>query len=105
MEIELLSNKKKKRPLRYIVLGAVFVIFLFSAFLMIANNNRQIKEKQKELDSLNYKIEIQQIANNSMEQQSKYSDEEYMQNVIRRAHADLDYVRQGEIVYVITAGN
>lgn len=105
MELELLSNKKKRRTLRYVVLCAVFVVFLVSAFWMITSNNKEIRKKQAELNDINYQLDIQVLANQSMEAQAHYSDEEYMQNIIRKAHNDLDYVRQGEIVFVITAGN
>ena len=105
MELELLSNKKKRHPLRYIVLCAVFVVFLFSAFWMIASNNQQIKEKELELDAINQELNIQRMDNVSLEKYANYTDEEYMQYVIQKAHKDLDYVRHGEIVFVITAGN
>ena len=105
MELKLLSNKKKGRTLRYIVLGAVFVVFLISCFWVIGSDNKQANKIQAELDSINYQLDIPPLANQSLDSQAHYSDEEYMQNVIRRAHSDLDYVRAGEIVFVITAGN
>ncbi len=109
MELELLSNKKKRHPLRYFVLGAVFVIFMIYMFITIAHNNSLIKEKQQELDLINYNIEIKNIAIASLKNESEYngnySDPGYLEDVVRRAHKVLDYVRPGEIVFVITAGN
>lgn len=105
MELKLLSNKKKKHPLRYIALGAVVFVFLISSFITIATTNKHIAEKQKELDSIKSEIRIQEIKNAELEHVLNYSDEEYLAYVISKAHTDLDYVRQGERVFVNSAGN
>lgn len=105
MELKLLRNKKKRRPLRYIVLCAVFVIFIFSAFFMISSNNKQIKSKTRELNAITNELQIQQMENSKVEIISNYSDEEYLEYVIQKAHNELDYVKQGERVFIITAGN
>lgn len=105
MELKLLSNNKKSHPLRYVVLGAVFVIFMISAFVMIADNNKQIKQKQQEIDAINAELSIQEIKNREIQNYANYSDEEYMQYVIDKAHSELDYVKKGERVFTIVAGN
>lgn len=105
MELKLLSNNKKKHPLRYIALGAVLFIFLISCFVTIASINNQINEKQAELDAIRNEIRIQEIKNSELEHVLNYSDEEYLEYVISKAHSDLDYVRQGERVFVNSAGN
>lgn len=105
MELKLLSNNKKKHPLRYIALGAVVFVFLISSFITIATINKQIKEKQAELDAIRNEIRIQEIKNTELEHVLNYSDEEYLEYVINKAHNDLDYVRQGERVFVNSAGN
>lgn len=99
------SKKKAKHPLRYIFLGAVFLAFLTYAVYVIANISTQIADKQAEYDSLQSQIQIQEIKNSELEHVLNYSDEEYLDYVIKKAHTDLDYVRQGERVFVNSSGN
>ncbi len=105
MELKLLKSKKNKHPLRYVVLGAVIFIFLISSFITIATTQKHIAEKQAELDAIRNEIRIQEIKNSELEHVLNYSDEEYLEYVINKAHTDLDYVRQGERVFVNSAGN
>lgn len=105
MELKLLSNKKKRRPLRYTVLCAVFVVFLIYSVFTIASINKQIKEKNSQYDAIKSEIHIQELKNSELEHVLNYSDEEYLEYVINKAHNDLDYVRQGERVFIISAGN
>ncbi|MBR3971368.1 MAG: hypothetical protein IKJ83_00555 [Ruminococcus sp.] len=105
MELKLLRNKKTRHPLRYIVLGAVFVVFVFSTLIIITSNNKQIKSKTRELNAIKNELQIQQMENSKVEIISNYSDEEYLEYVIQKAHNELDYVKQGERVFIITAGN
>ncbi len=105
MELKLLKSNKKKHPLRYIIPGAVLLIFLLACFIRIANIQSEIAEKQAQLDAINDEIRIQEIKNSELEHILNYSDEEYLEYVISKAHSDLDYVRQGERVFVNSAGN
>lgn len=104
-DLKLVSKKKKPHPLRYIILGVAFVFFMISAFMMIASNNKEVKQKQQELDTINAQISIQELKNVELENYANYSDEEYMQYVIKKAHKELDYVKKGERVFTIVAGN
>lgn len=99
------NHNKKRHSLRYVVLAVVFVAFLVYAVYAIANINMQIADKQAEYDSLQSQIQIQEIKNSELEHVLNYSDEEYLDYVIRKAHTDLDYVRQGERVFVNSSGN
>ena len=105
MELKLLSNKKKKHPLRYTVLGAVFIVFLLYSVFSITSINRQIKEKEKVYNAIQDEMRIQELKNSELEHVLNYSDEEYLEYVINKAHSDLDYVRQGERVFINSAGN
>lgn len=105
MELKLLSNKKKRRPLRYTVLCAVFVVFLIYSVFTIASINKQINEKESQYDAIQSEIRIQELKNSELEHVLNYSDEEYLEYVINKAHNDLDYVRQGERVFIISAGD
>lgn len=105
MGLKLMKDKKKKHPMGYIILGVVLFVFLIGMVVNIAIINLQISEKQAELDAINAQIRIQEIKNSELEHVLNYSDEEYLDYVISKAHAELDYVRQGERVFVNSAGN
>lgn len=105
MGLKVMKDKKKKHPVWYIVLGVAIFVFLIGAVIKIATINVQISEKQAELDAINAQIRIQEIKNSELEHVLNYSDEEYLDYVISKAHSELDYVRQGERVFVNSAGN
>ena len=105
MGLKSIEKKKKKHPMWYIVLGVALFVFLIGAVINIAKINIQISEKQAELDAINAQIRIQEIKNSELEHVLNYSDEEYLDYVINKAHSELDYVRQGERVFVNSAGN
>ena len=105
MKLKLLNGKKKKRPLRYVLLGIVFVVFLICSVFTIGSINKQLNDKQAEYDAIQNQISIQELKNNELDKVLNYSDEEYLDYVIKKAHSDLDYVRQGERVFINSAGN
>lgn len=99
------KNKKKKHTLRYITLGVVFFAFMIYAVYSIATTNQRIAEKQELYDNILNEIEIQEIKNSELEEVLNYSDEEYLEYVISKARSDLDYVKQGERVFVNSSGD
>ncbi len=101
MELKVLDSKKKKHPFRYIALVAVFFVFVFLAVYSIGLTASARKEKQAELDNINREISIVESRIANLQDVSNYSDEEYLDYVISKAHNDLDYVRSGEIVFYI----
>ena len=105
MKLKLLSNNKKRRPLRYLIFGAVFFVFLVCSAFSIASINKQLSVKRAEYDAIQNQISIQELKNSELEHVLNYSDEEYLDYVINKAHNDLDYVRQGERVFINSAGN
>ncbi len=106
MALKVVKEKNKKRlPFRYFVIGGVFIAFLIYSVFAIADINQRIKEKQSQYDALQSEIQIQELKNSELEYVLNYSDEEYLEYVINKAHKDLDYVRQGERVFVNSAGN
>ncbi|MBQ4569705.1 MAG: hypothetical protein IJA62_06625 [Ruminococcus sp.] len=99
------KNKSKKRPLRRIILGGAFIVFLICSVFSIASINKQINDKRRQYDDIQNQISIQELKNSELEHVLNYSDEEYLEYVISKAHNDLDYVRQGERVFINSAGN
>ena len=105
MELKLLRNKKKRHPLRYIVLCAVFVVFMISAFSIIASNNKQIKLKKQELESIKAEISVQEVKNADLRSDRDRSDEESRLVLEKAARVSLDYAYPTERIFIIVAGN
>lgn len=99
------KQSNKKRPIRHFVIGGAFIIFLICSVFSIASINKQLKEKREQFNVIQNQINIQELKNSELEHVLNYSDEEYLEYVIKKAHNDLDYVRQGERVFVNSAGN
>ncbi len=99
------ENKKKLGPLRYIAIGGTFILVLILVICLNTVINRQIAEKEEELSLLQNKIEVKEMQNAELEKVLNYSDEEYLEYVLSKAHDDLGYVRQGERVFEIVSGN
>lgn len=104
MEEKLQAKNKKSHILRYIAIGAVFFLLIVYAVYSIANISSQIKEKEAELQALNHEIRIAEVENNELQEVLGFSDEEYLEYVLRKAHNDLGYVREGERVFEIISG-
>ncbi len=99
------KNKSKKRPLRRIIFGGAFIVFLICSVFSIASINKQISDKRQQYNAIQNQISIQELKNSELKHVLNYSDEEYLEYVISKAHNDLDYVRQGERVFINSAGN
>ncbi len=105
MKPELIKSKNKKRPLRHFIIGGAFVIFLICSTFFISSIKKDYKEKSELYNSIQNQISVQELKNSELKQVLNYSDEEYLEYVINKAHNDLDYVRQGERVFINSAGN
>lgn len=105
MELKLQENKKKKHPLRYIALGAFFLLFVVYVVFALSNISSQERKLKAQLDALNSEIEIEEMANKELEEVLNYSDEEYLKYVLDKAHDDLGYIREGERVFEVVSGD
>ncbi|MBQ4129519.1 MAG: septum formation initiator family protein [Ruminococcus sp.] len=102
------TKKETKKPLsnlRYIVLCVVILIFAVYSVVTLANLYSQIGEKKNELELINDEIAIQEIKNEEMDELYNSSDEEFSEYIEKIAREDLDYIKQGERVFVNVAGD
>lgn len=99
------ENKKKFHPLRYIAVGGTFILVIILVLCLNSVINKQIAEKESKLLTLQNEIEIQEMQNAELDKVLNYSDEEYLEYVLSKAHDDLGYIRQGERVFEIVSGN
>lgn len=103
-----MSEKESKKPLlnlRYIVLCVVVLVFAVYSVVTLIDLYSQIGEKKSELDALNDEIAIQEIKNEEMNDLYNSSDEEFSKYVEEIAREDLDYIKDGERVFVNISGD
>ncbi|MBQ7965349.1 MAG: septum formation initiator family protein [Ruminococcus sp.] len=103
-----MSEKESKKPLlnlRYIVLCVVVLVFAVYSVVTLIDLYSQIGEKKSELDTLNDEIAIQEIKNEEMNDLYNSSDEEFSKYVEEIAREDLDYIKDGERVFVNISGD
>ena len=103
-----MSEKETKKPLlnlRYVVLCVVVLVFAVYSVVTLIDLYSQIGEKKSELDALNDEIAIQEIKNEEMNDLYNSSDEEFSKYVEEIAREDLDYIKDGERVFVNISGD
>ena len=97
-------NKKKTRLLYIPLCIAIFAFVVFSAFTLITQSN-EITKQRAVLDDLNKQIEITEIEIKELKDIKNYKGEElddYIENIARE---DLNYLKNGERVFINVAGN
>ena len=99
------ESNKSLRGLKYIVLCVVVLIFAVYSVVTLVDLYSQIGEKKSELDAINDEITIQEIKNEEINDLYNSSDEEFSRYVEQIAREDLDYIKQGERVFVNVAGD
>lgn len=103
-----MSVKETKKPLlnlRYVVLCVVVLVFAIYSVVTLIDLYSQIGEKKNQLEELNHEIEIQEYKNNEMNEIYNSSDEEFSQYVEEKAREELDYIKEGERVFVNISGD
>ncbi len=99
------ESRKSPHGLKYILLCVVVLIFAVYSVVTLVDLYSQIGEKKSELDAINDEITIQEIKNEEINDLYNSSDEEFSKYVEQIAREDLDYIKQGERVFVNVAGD
>lgn len=99
------ENKISRFNLKYIVLCGVVLVFTVYSVISLVSLYSQIGQKKSELESINKEIEVQELKNEEMSELYNSSDEEFSGYIERIAREDLDYIREGERVFVNVAGD
>lgn len=99
------ETKKPLRSLRYVLLCVVILLFAVYSVVTLVDLYSQIGEKKGELEAIKDEITIQEIKNEEMDALYNSSDEEFSDYVEQIAREDLDYIRQGERVFVNVSGD
>lgn len=103
---EVKKEKRKRRlSLSKLLLAMVtFVFLVYSAFTIISQSIT-VSQKKAQLADLNSQLQIQEILNEDIKSVLDYDGEqndEYMEQIARN---ELDYIKQGERVFVNISGD
>lgn len=99
------NTKKPIKNLRYVVLCVVILFFAVYSVVTLVDLYSQIGEKKKELEEINDEIKIQEIKNKEMDDLYNSTDEEFSGYMERIAREELDYIKEGERVFVNISGD
>ncbi len=103
-----MSEKETKKPLlnlRYVLLCIVVLVFAVYSVVTLVDLYSEIGAKKGELEDIQNEISIQEIKNEEMDALYNSSDEEFSKYVEEIAREDLDYIRDGERVFVNISGD
>lgn len=81
------------------------IIFVGYVVTVLVTQHIQIANKQKQLDSLNSQIRIQEIKKDEMKSFLESNDEKNQEYAKKVAKENLGFVEQGERVFINIAGN
>ena len=104
-ELKEVKKPKKKRSKSILLLFVALFGLTLSAAITIVNQNIAISEKKAELAALEAELQIVEIENDYLEEVKNYKGEdrdEYIENIARE---DMDYIKNGERVFVNVSGN
>lgn len=100
------KTKNKIKQLSSIkILGLiVFLVFIIYSVITIISQYSLAAQKNAELDLLKNELQILKIKNEEIQNILNYTDEENKEYIERIARHELDYVENGERVFVNISG-
>ena len=100
------AGKKKlfSRP-AMIVLALVAVAFMIYAMVSIIDIQSKIRERKHDLDDIKEKISIQEIKNEEMQKLYDSTGKDFSTLAEQIARDELDYVKEGERIFVNVSGD
>ena len=88
-----------------VVLSLAAVAFLIYSLVSIIGIQSQIRERKAELDELKEKITVQEIKNDEMQKLYDSTGSDFSALAEQIARDDLDYIKEGERVFVNVTGD
>lgn len=88
-----------------IVLSLAAVAFLIYSLVSIIGIQSQIRERKAELDEFKEKITVQEIKNDEMQKLYDSTGSDFSALAEQIARDDLDYIKEGERVFVNVTGD
>lgn len=99
------NNVQNNERFTRIILIVLLVALATYAVITFVTSQSQLAERKQELESINNEIDIQEIKNDEMEKLYNYSGDELSRYIEQIARDELDYVKQGERVFVNVSGD
>lgn len=101
------EGKRRRFPSRLaVVLIAVAAFaFLIYSVVSLVGIQSQINERRAELNEIKGEISVQEIKNEEMSKTYNLNDKERSEYIEQIARDDLDYVKEGERVFVNVSGD
>ncbi len=99
-EVKLPKVKKKS----YILLYVAIFAFAVYAVITLVNQYVEISDKKQQLAELNSQILVQEIKNEDIEKVKNYTGKELDDYIEKIAREELEYIGQGERVFVNISG-
>lgn len=87
------------------MLSLVAVAFLIYSMISIIGIQSQIRDRKAELDELKEKITVQEIKNEEMQKLYDSTGSDFSALAEQIARDDLDYLKEGERVFVNVSGD
>ena len=104
-KIKEVKPKKKKVSKKFVLLYVAIFAFTLYAAITIITQHTKIVEKRAELAQLQEELQIVDIENEYLEEVKNYTGDDLDEFVEDKAREDLDYVKNGERVFVNVSGN
>lgn len=101
------SQEKKgffSSRLSIILIAIVVLAFIVYALVSLSGIHSQIRERTEELNEIKDQITVQEIKNDSMSKTYNLTDSERSEFMERLARDELDFVKEGERVFVNVSG-
>lgn len=102
---EIKKPEKKKTNKIGLTIKLALVVFAVYAVVTLLNQHIEILEKQQTLSDLETDIMVQEIKIEEIQNVKNYSDEENAEYMEQIARTELDYVKNGERVFVNITGS
>ena len=102
---EIKKPEKKKINKVGLTIKLALVVFAVYAVITLLNQHIEILEKQQILSDLENQIMVQEIKIEEIQKVKDYSDEENKEYMEQIARIELDYVKNGERVFVNVTGS
>lgn len=87
------------------LVAAVAVVFLVYSLVTLIGIRSQLRERRQELSEIQEKIVVQEIKNDEMNRTYSLSEEERSDYIEQIARDSLDYVKEGERIFVNVSGD
>ena len=102
---EIKKPEKKKINKIGLTIKLALVVFAVYAVVTLLNQHIETLEKQQTLSDLETDIMVQEIKIEEIQNVKNYSDEENAEYMEQIARSELDYVKNGERVFVNVTGS